>query len=52
MTQEELIEALTIAGNKHGGHVTRGSIIEQLKVIDSLLNSLHAVQAPPIMGPL
>lgn len=40
MTVLELREKLTEAGNKFDGHVTIGSMEEQLKVIDQYIKEL------------
>jgi Ca2+-binding EF-hand superfamily protein len=34
MTREELKDALTVAGTKHDGHITNGSLEELVKVVD------------------
>ena len=37
MTRSEFEAALTAAGNKYDGHVTIGSLQEQMKVIEALV---------------
>ena len=37
--RETLKDKLTEAGNKFDGHVTHGSLEEQLKIIDELIRS-------------
>ncbi len=41
MTRDELIDGLTVAGNKFDGHVTNGSIQEQMKVLDQISGELR-----------
>jgi hypothetical protein len=36
-TREQFIDALIMAGNKYDGHVTEGSLQEQMKVIDGVI---------------
>jgi len=43
MTRDELIEALTVAGEKYDGHVTHGSVAEQMKVVDPILQRLQRI---------
>lgn len=43
MGREELKNALMEAGNKHGGHVTNGSLDEQLKVVDRLIWDVNSI---------
>lgn len=41
MTQEELKEALAVAGRQFDGHVTHGSIEAQIKVINLALSGMY-----------
>jgi hypothetical protein len=40
MNKTELREALAVAGSKFDGHVTNGSLDEQMKVIATFLDNL------------